>query len=98
MMTIPQSTLIVILTLASAIVAAPAESLNTPNYYLSGSDTANPVINEEKAIRIVQQHIKGRVLAINLLDQTYRIKLLDYHGGMHIIQVSAQDGSIISTH
>lgn len=98
MMTMQQSTFIVILTLASAIAAAPAENLSNANQYQRSHDTTFVNIDEEKAIRIVQQHIKGRVLAINLLDQTYRIKLLDYHGGMHIIQVSAQDGSIISTH
>lgn len=93
-----QSTIIAILTLTSAIGLAKSDNQNPIIHYQPSHDATPATINEEKAIRIVQQHIKGRVLAINLLDQTYRIKLLDYQGGMHIIQVSAQDGTIISTH
>lgn len=89
-----QSTLIMALTIACTISPVLAVDRNTATSYRHTGST----INEEKAIRIVKMHIKGRVLAINLFDQIYRIKVLDHQGSMHIVQVNALDGAIISIH
>lgn len=55
-------------------------------------------MTEQKAIAIAKQHFKGRILAITLTDNIYRIKMLSNAGTVHIIQINATDGTIISTH
>ncbi|MBY0475589.1 MAG: PepSY domain-containing protein [Nitrosomonas sp.] len=70
---------------------------NTANYHRTENGTASE-ITEQKAITIAQQHFKGRVLAINQVGHTYRIKILSDHGTVHTVLINAQDGSVISTH
>ncbi|WP_295625699.1 PepSY domain-containing protein [uncultured Nitrosomonas sp.] len=69
---------------------------NTANYHRTGNGTASE-ITEQKAITIAQQHFKGRVLAINQINHTYRIKILSDQGIVHTVLINAQDGSVIST-
>ncbi len=91
---------ILIATLIAANAASPALVIartNATHYYRTANAASN-AITEEKAIRIAKQHIKGRVLAINLSDHIYRIKILDYQGSMHIVLIDATDGMILSTH
>lgn len=77
-------------------VVAEARNL-AAGYHLTENASATN-LSEEQAIKIVKQHIKGRVLAIDLADQIYRIKILDHQGAMRVIQISAADGMILSTH
>lgn len=55
-------------------------------------------ISQQKAVTIAQQHIKGRVLAANRIDNMYRIKILSHQGSVHILMIHAINGSIISSH
>ncbi|MBL8500557.1 MAG: PepSY domain-containing protein [Nitrosomonas sp.] len=55
-------------------------------------------ISEQKAIAIAQQHFKGRVLAINQTDHTYRIKILSEKGTVHTVLINTLDGTVVSTH
>lgn len=70
---------------------------STAGYYRTSS-TPLTGITEQKAIKIAQQYFKGRVLAINHDDNTYRIKILSNQGTVHTILINATDGSVISTH
>lgn len=70
---------------------------NASNYYHASSNSPAG-ITEQKAIIIAQQHFKGRVLAINHSDDTYRIKILSNRGTVHTILINATDGKVISTH
>ncbi|ALQ52594.1 PepSY domain-containing protein [Nitrosomonas ureae] len=69
---------------------------STANYHRtnSGNSTATG-ISEQKAIIIAQQHFKGRVLAINQIGHTYRIKILSDQGAVQTILINARDGSVI---
>ncbi len=91
---------ILIATLIAANAASPAlvTARADATHYYRTANAASTAITEEKAIRIAKQHIKGRVLAINLSDHIYRIKILDHQGSMHIVLVDATDGTILSTH
>lgn len=80
-----------------SITQTAAGGQNTANHYRSGNDSA-VVITEQKAIAIAQQHFKGRVLAINHDDHTYRIKILSNRGTVHSVLINATDGAVISTH
>lgn len=77
-------------------VVTTARNLTTDYYPTGNASVAS--ISEEQAIKIVKQHIKGRVLAIDLTGQIYRIKILDQQGAMRIIQISATDGTILPAH
>ncbi|MBL0010469.1 MAG: PepSY domain-containing protein [Nitrosomonas sp.] len=70
---------------------------STADYYRTSS-TPLTGITEQKAITIAQQYFKGRVLAINHTENTYRIKILSNQGTVHTILINATDGSVISTH
>jgi len=54
-------------------------------------------ISQQKAIVIAQQHFSGRVLAINHVDDTYRIKILNQKGIIHTVVINATDGTILPT-
>lgn len=54
-------------------------------------------ISQQKAIVIAQQHFSGRVLAINHMDDTYRIKILNQKGIIHTVVINATDGTILPT-
>ncbi|WP_292993109.1 PepSY domain-containing protein [Nitrosomonas sp.] len=93
-----QEILVIVMLMTGSITQAMAEwQNNATNYYRTGS---NPLtgITEQKAITIAQQHLKGRVLAINHTENIYRIKILNNQGTVHTILINATDGSVISTH
>lgn len=73
-----------------------------PNFKTGYSQIANPSnavsITEQKAIAIALQNFSGRVLAINHLEDAFRVKMLSRHGTVHIIMINAADGVIISSH
>lgn len=55
-------------------------------------------ITEHKAISIAKQHIIGRVLAIQLSDHIYRIKILSSQGTLHTVLIDAANGRLVSNH
>lgn len=55
-------------------------------------------ITEQKAIAIAKQHFKGRILAIQLSDHTFRIKILNAQGTLHTVLIDATTGGILSNH
>lgn len=90
--------LVVVVVLIGPITQALASGQhNAANYYRTNS-TPSAGITEQKAITIAQQHVKGKVLAINHSNDVYRIKILSQQGTIHIILINALDGTIISTH
>ncbi|MCE7914372.1 MAG: peptidase [Nitrosomonas sp. PRO4] len=58
-------------------------------------DVPAVTITEQKAISIAQQHIKGRVLAINYDDNIFRIKILTQQGVIQIILINGLDGTVV---
>ena len=89
--------LVMIVTSSVTQVMAAAQS-NATNDARTGSYSTPGIITEQKAIMIAQQHFKGRVLAINQTDHTYRIKILSNQGTVHMVLINALDGTVISTH
>ncbi|MEK6686656.1 MAG: PepSY domain-containing protein [Pseudomonadota bacterium] len=88
--------LMIVSLITGSITQAMANGQDTAaNYYRTGSNSQTG-ITEQKAITIAQQHFKGRVLAINHSDNTYRIKILGDQGTVHIILINAADGAVIS--
>ncbi len=75
-----------------------SEQNNISNYYRASNNPPVDIITEQKAIMIAQQRFNGRVLAINYSDNTYRVKILSNQGTVHIIQINATDGAVISAH
>lgn len=55
-------------------------------------------ISQRKAIAIAQNYIQGRVLDIRQHNGIYRVKILSEKGSVHIVQVNAHDGEIITGH
>ncbi len=53
-------------------------------------------ISQQNAIAIAQRQIKGRLLDVKRSGDVYRIKILSDQGSIHIVQVSATDGTIKS--
>ena len=88
---------IIALITISAFTPATAGKHSAAAEHPTLSDPATG-ISEQKAIIIAQQHFKGRVLAINHTDHTYRIKILSEQGTVHMVLINALDGTIISTH
>ncbi|SFK14699.1 Uncharacterized membrane protein YkoI [Nitrosomonas aestuarii] len=89
----PQKFFLIILLIASLPINVLADWQNlTDNLYKTGSQQAE--ISQRKAITIAQQHIKGRVLDIRRSDDIYRIKILSDQGSIHVVMVSAKDGTI----
>ena len=90
--------LVIVMVMTGPITQVMAGGQNNAlNYYRTNSNSSAG-ITEQKAIAIAQQHFKGRVLAINHSDDTYRIKILSNQGTIHIILINAADGTVISTH
>lgn len=93
-----QEILVIVMLMTGPITQAMAGwQSNAENYYRTSSNSLTG-ITEQKAITIAQQRFKGRVLAINHDDNTYRIKILSNQGTVHTILINATDGSVISTH
>ncbi len=91
--------IMMILIAPSALTIAGWQDNTTTNYRrTSTGSNATTGITEQKAIIIAQQHFKGRVLAINQIDHTYRIKILSDQGAVQTILINAQDGSVIVAH
>lgn len=89
--------IVIMIIMANVGMQATAGTLNPTNEHSTYSDpTAG--ITEQKAISIAQQQIKGRVLAINQMDRTYRVKILSDQGTIHTILIDLQDGTVISMH
>jgi hypothetical protein len=55
-------------------------------------------ISQRKAIAIAQNYIQGRVLDIRRHNDIYRVKILSEKGSIHVVQVNANDGEIITDH
>lgn len=54
-------------------------------------------ISKQQAASIAQSRYPGRVIDVKLIDNnTYRVKVLDNNGGMHIVIVNKQSGNIES--
>jgi uncharacterized membrane protein YkoI len=75
---------------------AIADSNPTPStdYQPSGQQST---ISEQTAVTIAQKQIDGRVLAIRLENNVYRIKILSKQSTVHIVAVSATNGKIMSS-
>lgn len=89
--------LVVVILLTNFGPLATAEQKNNALSNLLISSNQNN-ISQQKAVDIAQKHFKGRVLAINQIDNTYHVKILSDEGSVHIVQISILDGSIISVH
>ncbi len=92
-----RSILLMVILLINAGHPALAEQKHTTSANAQTSNQQNS-ISQQKAVDIAQQHINGRVLAINHIDDAYRIKILSSDGSVHIVLISALDGSVISAH
>lgn len=77
-------------------LATAEQKNNAPSNLHTSSNQNN--ISQQKAVDIAQKHIKGRVLAINHIDNAYHVKILSDDGSVHIVQISTLDGSVISVH
>ena len=57
-------------------------------------------ITKQQAASIAQSQFEGRVIAVKQENdngaEVYRVKILDPSGGLHVVVVNVQDGSIIS--
>ena len=53
-------------------------------------------VSKQQAVSIAQQHYPGRVLAVKLEDNVYRVKTLNDNGEVRIISVDAETGKVIS--
>ncbi len=65
------------------------------SYYLASNHQA--AITQQEATTIAQRQINGRILAINRIDNAYRIKILSNQGSVHIIIINASNGKIMSS-
>lgn len=76
---------------------APAFGQGQSQHYYQ---TANQhgEISQRKAIAIAQNHIQGRVLDIRRHNDIYRVKILSEKGSVHVVQVNANNGEIITDH
>lgn len=71
-----------------------------------GFGNATPVeaeqISSQQAAAIAQARFEGRVIAVEQESQDdtliYKVKVLDRHGGMHIVIIDANSGQILSAH
>ncbi len=89
--------LVVVILLTNFGPLATAEQKNSvPGNLLISSNQSN--ISQQQAVDIAQKHIQGRVLAINRVDNAYHVKILSSEGTVHVVQISIQDGSVISVH
>ena len=86
--------MMIIMPVSAAVADRQTNALNL--YRTGNSQPAG--ITEQRAIAIAQQHFKGRILAVNHSDDTYRIKILSKQGIVHVILINATNGTIISTH
>lgn len=59
--------------------------------------SSSQAITKQMATSIAQQHIKGRVLSVELEGSAYRVKILSDQGSVHILSINANDGTVISS-
>lgn len=88
--------LVIVFLLVCFISRAVADSQPTLSNYYRTSGQQNG-ISEQAAVAIAQRQIHGRVLAIRLENNVYRIKILSNQSTVHIVAVSAINGKIMSS-
>lgn len=57
---------------------------------------ANEVLSRQQVIEIVQQQYGGKVLQAKIKNGSYIVKLLTDSGRVRLIEVDAQNGTILS--
>ncbi len=95
------NTVLKVMMLVIIVMITTLQAIAQPSkvdYYQAKNDAETLGITEQKAIAIAQQNFSGHVLAINHLENIFRVKMLSRHGTVHIIIINAIDGEIISTH
>lgn len=59
-------------------------------------------ISSQQAAAIAQSRFQGRVIAVEEGNRNgasiYKVKVLDKHGGMHIVIIDGASGQILSAH
>jgi len=88
--------LFVAITLICFASRAIADSSPNPSTDYQPSSQQS-TISEQTAVAIAQKQIDGRVLAIRLENNVYRIKILSKQSTVHIVAVSATNGKIMSS-
>lgn len=87
-------TLMTAIFLTSFMHQATADQPHNPSAQ-SQTSSQQTGISQQKAIVIAQQHFSGRVLAVNPVDDTYRIKILNQKGIIHTVVINAADGTVL---
>lgn len=69
--------------------------ISVPTSYAAG-------VSKQQAASIAQNEYAGRVIDIKLLKVegrlSYRVKVLDRSGGMHIVIIDKASGDVVSAH
>ena len=65
------------------------------SFFAAGSVYAE--ISKQQAANIAKSKYPGRVIDIKAGGNVYRVKVLDNNGGMHIVVIDKQNGSIKSS-
>ncbi|SDW58425.1 PepSY domain-containing protein [Nitrosomonas communis] len=55
-------------------------------------------ISQQQAVAIAQQHIPGRLLSVQRVPDSYRVKILSNTGTVRIVTINANSGAVIATH
>ncbi|MCC6922835.1 MAG: PepSY domain-containing protein [Nitrosomonas sp.] len=88
--------LLIALLVTPSVHALPAEEGQNVHSFQAANQRGG--ISQRKAIAIAQNYIQGRVLDIRQHNGIYRVKILSEKGSVHIVQVNANDGEIITGH
>jgi len=88
--------LIVLLVMISPVHALVFGKGQSAHHYQAANQHSG--ISQRKAIAIAQNYIQGRVLDIRRHNDIYRVKILSEKGSVHIVQVNANNGEIITDH
>lgn len=80
----------------AGFTSAIAGAQRNPLYYQASNHQTK--ISQQQAVTIAQQHVPGRLLSVQRVADSYRIKILSSKGTVHIVTIDASSGAVIATH
>ena len=81
-----------ILGFTSAVTSAQ----RNPHFYQTSDQ--NTGISQQRAVTIAQQHFPGRLLSVQRMANSYRVKILSSKGIVHVVTIDANSGEVIASH
>lgn len=67
-----------------------------PHFYQTSAQSTE--ISQQQAVAIAQRHFPGRLLSVQRMASSYRVKILSTKGIVHVVTIDANSGEVVASH